>query len=1265
MGLCGSVEQISQDANGGFTADQCITREDSALTKDRVDLIFFSWSGDDFNVRDGSGSTVFVVKGNALSLRDRVVIADAQGNLIAMMQEKIVSLRKEFQVYSFKPNAEGQESTEKVQDVPVYRFALIQKQLKAITTELCYKLYNGNDVGDTIMIAKAQLAVKLVMKTYKQGDSAKAPLATVGQTKFVQFEAASEYVEMGAGASSASQDKYDLEKCRELLGEDFDESKFAEAKDAEGFVSKEQIAAAAASKASKGKESPTAKMGCRPSTNKYVVSGAVSAERAAAAAINGPLVRNLVDNPVTAAAAKTSLLQGIAATVTPSASAKVQHKAKDVVKKLKAEGWGPGAPVVLFHGFASSGLVIEESTVRKKWVGTRVFMDPGKLGISALVSTGKKTDVKTQELERLLEAMDEDHDGVTTGAEIQAFFNSVPELANDPDVLQLLRELHGKPPEDIMPIFKDASAVQAKMKGVLLKEASESSAQYEGGPDSQESNRAARNGVAYHVIPKDGWKDADGVKVRPDLSNFGLHGVDFLTRGTILPKWLGRMTSYVYQPLIESLQSLGYVAGESFVAATYDWRIPPSKLEERDGFFTRTMDTIETMVAKSKSGRRKVALVGHSMGCRTIVYFTRWVERSPAGKARGGRAWLDANVESIATMGGPFLGAAGSARAKLFGERTHSPADYFLSAQFLMVLFRSLGSLPFLFPTRRWLNGLGARSVFWVRREGVIKIHAIRSELPDVGADEAFKSENPLDGNVIGRKIIHNIAKATHTEDKEGIESQLAVSLKREGLPRQVLRSPSRGGHHPCYDDFFQYPLADGDVHGSGSSGEHGDDDGAAASANNVVLLTLTLRETTGGKGAWTPEFLKPVLAKTTIRLVLDTVAGRPGDYATPTPGVLFKDGTSVRVKPGRWYEIKTLAPDHKSPHTKKKNRGKKPTFLFYDCESQDCERQGQEDDGDGGGGEDEESKKRDGGGEGATTGHGSAVTPAVAEETDGTHYVTSIRLQFIPPESKGVRSSEAFSAKRGVLRDHLGDGIGGPLADAGDAETLAAGGGGSSGTTAPATTTTTTTTTTTASKTEEADEPVLAGWRPVHNDGAVKKKKKKKISFLKSKATVDKVEVAGYVPREMDEICLLDNMIRDYELWQEHYADDPLYGKDNLATAPPPVRRMLNIYGTNLKTEVGSILRRKLKRYDYTDKVESSFEVDKEATLRDQDISRGFICEKGLIFEGPETIQAARLERHESMVGDDDGGDGDGDGGGGGGGGGGEEQKAADSTQH
>lgn len=39
MGLCGSVEQISPNADGGFTAAQSITREDSAITKNRVDLI--------------------------------------------------------------------------------------------------------------------------------------------------------------------------------------------------------------------------------------------------------------------------------------------------------------------------------------------------------------------------------------------------------------------------------------------------------------------------------------------------------------------------------------------------------------------------------------------------------------------------------------------------------------------------------------------------------------------------------------------------------------------------------------------------------------------------------------------------------------------------------------------------------------------------------------------------------------------------------------------------------------------------------------------------------------------------------------------------------------------------------------------------------------------------------------------------------------------------------------------------------------------------
>ena len=45
-----------------------------------------------------------------------------------------------------------------------------------------------------VPLQHARVGAAQVMKMYKQGDAAKAPLATVGQTKFVQFESASEYV---------------------------------------------------------------------------------------------------------------------------------------------------------------------------------------------------------------------------------------------------------------------------------------------------------------------------------------------------------------------------------------------------------------------------------------------------------------------------------------------------------------------------------------------------------------------------------------------------------------------------------------------------------------------------------------------------------------------------------------------------------------------------------------------------------------------------------------------------------------------------------------------------------------------------------------------------------------------------------------------------------------------------------------------------------------------------------------------------------------
>ena len=126
-------------------------------------------------------------------MRDRMIIMDPQGNRLCMLQRQIMALRSTFQVYSYQPNQEGQESTETVDNVPVYRFAMIEKQISDFVGQYCYKLYKGNDNEETVVICAAQMAFQLTLKMYRKGDEAKKPLATVGQTEALQFDSANEY----------------------------------------------------------------------------------------------------------------------------------------------------------------------------------------------------------------------------------------------------------------------------------------------------------------------------------------------------------------------------------------------------------------------------------------------------------------------------------------------------------------------------------------------------------------------------------------------------------------------------------------------------------------------------------------------------------------------------------------------------------------------------------------------------------------------------------------------------------------------------------------------------------------------------------------------------------------------------------------------------------------------------------------------------------------------------------------------------------------
>merc|ERR1712146_96321 len=113
---------------------------------------------------DQTGAIRFIVKGKVMTMRDKMVICNEAGEKVAMVQRKLLALKSTFQVYTHKPNQEGQESTEDDSGTPVYRFAMVEKQLMSLTPEFCWKLYKGNENPETVLLAKVQMSVAAMMK---------------------------------------------------------------------------------------------------------------------------------------------------------------------------------------------------------------------------------------------------------------------------------------------------------------------------------------------------------------------------------------------------------------------------------------------------------------------------------------------------------------------------------------------------------------------------------------------------------------------------------------------------------------------------------------------------------------------------------------------------------------------------------------------------------------------------------------------------------------------------------------------------------------------------------------------------------------------------------------------------------------------------------------------------------------------------------------------------------------------------------------------
>ncbi|XP_031276955.1 phospholipid--sterol O-acyltransferase [Pistacia vera] len=142
-------------------------------------------------------------------------------------------------------------------------------------------------------------------------------------------------------------------------------------------------------------------------------------------------------------------------------------------------------------------------------------------------------------------------------------------------------------------------------------------------------------------------------KSRPDS---GLSAITELDPGYIT----GPLSS-VWKEWIKWCIEFG-IEANAIIAVPYDWRLSPSKLEERDLYFHKLKLTLETAL-KLRGGPSLV--FAHSMGNNVFRYFLEWLKLEIAPKHYV--QWLDEHIHAYFAVGSPFLGATEIVKAALSG----------------------------------------------------------------------------------------------------------------------------------------------------------------------------------------------------------------------------------------------------------------------------------------------------------------------------------------------------------------------------------------------------------------------------------------------------------------------------------------------------------------------------------------------------------------------------------------------------------------------
>jgi hypothetical protein len=408
---------------------------------------------------------------------------------------------------------------------------------------------------------------------------------------------------------------------------------------------------------------------------------------------------------------------------------------RQIGKLYRVNGFQPRRPVALFNSLSGCVVEVVESKNCPNWAkenSNALWVDIAKItgatlgNISGLGHT-KTADTRKQKWkETLMRIMDADHDGGVDPTELLDFLNDQEDLREDTHIERILKKHEAllscnkdKSKNDTTTTKTTTAELLQELKPCVPKIMATLTQQQDSSNTHLVLDYEGSTEFTKHMQLRDGWKDPPGIKVRPRA---GIAAMECLVAND--PSGLAaKLGAALMLGVTVQLQQVGYEEGKNLVGFGYDWRMPCTKMEERDSYFSNTMKGMEELV--KRNGGEKIVVVTHSLGGVCASYFFHWVAHSDHGRAKGGVKWLEQHIHAFCPIGGPMLGTPYGSASYLSGDEGQGLAPMVFSFSDRHLVVRSWGMFGMIFPTGRHLMLQPTHSVHWVRREAVLNVHLL------------------------------------------------------------------------------------------------------------------------------------------------------------------------------------------------------------------------------------------------------------------------------------------------------------------------------------------------------------------------------------------------------------------------------------------------------------------------------------------------------------------------------------------------------------